>query len=224
VDARQDGLAVHEAAPDTLEAPDPGASAPQTTVPELVRERLEPLGQLAAAYIVCRAGDDLLLVDQHRAAERIIADELSGREVAVPRQMLVLPLTLELTDAERGVLEQWRPALAETGFEIEPFGTGAYLLRSVPAPLADRNPEEILRGVIEEIAQWGEADIAAWRERFTATLACHSAVKRGEHLSDQEMRRLIAALNEASAPGICPHGDPIIVRLSRDQLDKQFNR
>jgi DNA mismatch repair protein MutL len=252
VDERQEGLEVHGESPAAAEgvpaasadaglargladqatggsaattaAPGPGEALAEGVAEGLEGERMRALGQVAGSYIVCRAGEDLLLVDQHRAAERVIADELSGREASVSRQMLVLPLTLELTDAEQAAVEQWREPLAHMGFEMEPFGGSGYLVRSVPSMLVDRNPEQALRGLIEEMSEWDEAPADDLQERLIATVACHSAVKAGEHLSDGEVRELIAALEQSSAPGVCPHGDPIIVCVSRDQLDRQFKR
>jgi DNA mismatch repair protein MutL len=216
-DERDVGLEVHEG------EPEPDATA--TEDPAIaVGEALEALGQVAGAYIACRSGGDLLLVDQHRAAERIIADELASKDHAVARQMLMLPMTLELTDAEQAAVDEHREALGEAGFEIEPFGGSGYLVRSVPASLAERAPEEALRGIIEELAEWGKSDQGDARERLIATIACHGAIKSGEHLSEREMRHLIGQLNRSSTPAICPHGDPIIVSISRAELDRRFGR
>jgi len=216
-DERDVGLEVHEG------EPEPNATA--TEDPAIaVGEALEALGQVAGAYIACRSGGDLLLVDQHRAAERIIADELASKDHAVARQMLMLPMTLELTDAEQAAVDEHREALGEAGFEIEPFGGSGYLVRSVPASLAERAPEEALRGIIEELAEWGKSDQGDARERLIATIACHGAIKSGEHLSEREMRHLIGQLNRSSTPAICPHGDPIIVSISRAELDRRFGR
>ncbi len=214
VDERDVGLEVH--------AEDTEAATPDEAV--LSGEALQPLGQVAGAYIVCRSGGDLLLVDQHRAAERIIADELSGKDHRAARQMLVLPMTLELTDAERAAVEKHREALAETGFEIEPFGGGDWLVRSVPASLAERSPQEALAGIIEELTEWGSSDGGDARERLVATIACHGAIKSGEHLSDREMRDLIGRLNQSTTPAICPHGDPIIVSIPAAEMDRRFGR
>ncbi len=216
-DERDVGLEVHEG------EPEPDATA--TEDPAIaVGEALEALGQVAGAYIACRSGGDLLLVDQHRAAERIIAAELASKDHAVARQMLMLPMTLELTDAEQAAVDEHREALGEAGFEIEPFGGSGYLVRSVPASLAERAPEEALRGIIEELAEWGKSDQGDARERLIATIACHGAIKSGEHLSEREMRHLIGQLNRSSTPAICPHGDPIIVSISRAELDRRFGR
>ena len=215
-DERDVGLEVHE-----------GEPAPEATTDDpavAIGEAMEALGQVAGAYIACRSGGDLLLVDQHRAGERIIADELACKDHTVARQMLMLPMTLELTDAEQVAVDEHREALGEAGFEIEPFGGSGYLVRSVPASLAERAPEEALRGIIEELAEWGKSDQGDARERLIATIACHGAIKSGEHLSEREMRHLIRQLNRSSTPAICPHGDPTIVSISRAELDRRFGR
>lgn len=215
-DERDVGLEVHA-----------GEPAPEATTDDpavAIGEAMEALGQVAGAYIACRSGGDLLLVDQHRAAERIIADELASKDHTVARQMLMLPMTLELTDAEQTAVDEHREALGEAGFEIEPFGGSGYLVRSVPASLAERGPEEALRGIIEELAEWGKSDQGDARERLIATIACHGAIKSGEHLSEREMRHLIRQLDRSSTPAICPHGDPIIVSISRAELDRRFGR
>lgn len=218
-DERDVGLEVHADEPadqPNAEATPPGAIQPTRD--------LEPMGQVAGAYIVCRSGEDLLLVDQHRAAERVIADELAGRDRPGARQMLVLPLTLELTDAERAAVQQHREALARMGFELEPFGGGDWLLRSVPATLAERNPEEVLGGIIEDLTEWGSTDADDARERLIASIACHGAIKSGERLSEREIARLMARLSQSDTPAVCPHGDPIIVSIAGEELDRRFGR
>ncbi|MGC9319185.1 MAG: DNA mismatch repair endonuclease MutL [Armatimonadota bacterium] len=220
VDERDVGVEVHGDEPATEAVFQPAEDREGRLAPA---DRLEPLGQVAATYIACRAGEDLLLVDQHRAAERVIADRLSGQRGEVRRQMLVLPLTLELTDAERAVIEEHREALDELGFQVEPFGGGDYIVRSVPASLADGAVEEVLRGIVEELAEGGSAGAQA-REHLVATVACHAAVKAGQALTDREVHELIEALNASPTPAVCPHGDPIIVSVSREEIDRRFQR
>ena len=222
VDERDDGLGVHEDEPATAAVfqPREGEEADALT-PE---HRLEPLGQVAATYIACRAGQDLLLVDQHRAAERVIADRLCAGEGEVRRQMLVLPITLELTDAERAAVEEHREHLNELGFQVEPFGGNDFIVRAVPATLVGANVEQALGEIIEELLEWGPAERAQARERLVATVACHAAIKAGQALTDREVSDLIRALNASPTPAICPHGDPIIVSMSRSELDRRFGR
>ncbi len=220
VDERDDGIGVHEDASTAAASFKPRKEEDQFG-PE---DRLEPLGQFAATYILCRAGDDLLLVDQHRAAERVIADRLSGEHGPVPQQMLVLPLTLELTGAELAAVEEHREQLGELGFQVEPFGGSDYIVRAVPATLAESGAEQALRGIIAELAEWGAADEAEGRERLIATVACHAAIKRGQALTDREVHDLISALNASPTPAVCPHGDPVIVAVSREEIDRRFGR
>ena len=223
VDERDDGLEVHAAEPTTGVAFERGerTSGEGAFVPE---DRLEALGQVAATYIACRAGQDLLLVDQHRAAERVIADQLLSREGKVQRQMLVLPMTLELTGAELAAVEEHRARLDELGFQLEPFGGSNYICRSVPASLVEGNAEEALRAVIEELAEWGATDADDAREKLVATVACHAAIKSGQALTNREVHELIEALNASPTPAVCPHGDPIIITIERSDLDRRFRR
>ncbi|MGI5819727.1 MAG: DNA mismatch repair endonuclease MutL [Armatimonadota bacterium] len=223
VDERDDGLEVHADQPSTEAAFERGRQAqPQDAFG--LEDRLEALGQVAATYIACRAGHDLLLVDQHRAAERVIADEIARHEGQVQRQMLVLPMTLELTGAELAAVEEHRARLDELGFQLEPFGGSDYICRSVPASLVDGNAEEALRAIIEELAEWGRSDQGDAREKLVATVACHAAIKSGQALTDREVHELIEALNASPTPAICPHGDPIIITIGREELDRKFGR
>lgn len=216
VDERDDGLEVHE------EPPVAEFTRGETQEEFGLEDRLEPLGQVAATYIACRAGQDLLLVDQHRAAERVIADQIAGRERPVARQMLVLPMTLELSPAELAAVEEHRGELDALGFQIEPFGGANYIVRAIPASLVNGGAEEALRGVIEELTEWGSSERAQGKERLLATVACHAAIKRGQALTDREIHELIRALNASPTPAICPHGDPIIITMAREELDRRF--
>ncbi len=224
VDERDDGLGVHEGEPATAAVFTPRETDEADADALAPPHRLEPLGQVAATYIACRAGQDLLLVDQHRAAERVIADRLSAGEGEVRRQMLVLPITLELTDAERAAVEEHRAHLDELGFQVEPFGGNDFIVRAVPATLVGANVEQALGEIIEELLEWGPAERAQARERLLATVACHAAIKAGQALTDREISDLIRALNASPTPAVCPHGDPIIVSVSRSELDRRFGR
>lgn len=222
VDARDDGLGVHSDEPVTDAVSSTAAAAESDAL--VSDEVMTPLGQVAATYIVCRCGSDLLLVDQHRAAERVLADRLSGRTGPVRRQMLVLPLTLELTDAERAVIEEHRDTLDELGFTIEPFGGNDFIVRAVPATLVEANIAQVLSEMVEELMAGGAVQRAEGRDRIAATVACHAAVKAGQRLTDGEIADLIRALNASPTPAVCPHGDPIIVTVSRAELDRRFGR
>ncbi len=183
------------------------------------------LGQLSAKYILGQQGEDLLLVDQHRAAERVIFERLQSQPRRMARQLLVVPLTLELTAEQAAAVEQHQSLLEEAGFALAPFGGNSYVVRSVPAQLGQKNPEAVLDGLITDLAQWqASGDLDSQREQLLATVACHSAIKAGERLTPQEMTGLLADLLQTQAPAICPHGDPIIISITGAQLDRKFER
>jgi len=164
-------------------------------------------------------------LSNRRAAERVIFERLQAQRQRLARQLLVVPLTLELTAGQAAALQQHQGLLEEAGFEIEPFGGNSYVVQSVPAQLGQRDPQVALDGLISDLAQWGATgSLDSQREQLLATIACHSAVKAGEHLSQQEMRQLVADLMQTEAPAICPHGDPVIISISGADLDRKFER
>ncbi|MBI2846007.1 MAG: DNA mismatch repair endonuclease MutL [Chloroflexi bacterium] len=183
---------------------------------------LRVLGQLAATYIISEGPGGMYLVDQHAAHERILYERLlaEGQGQGINSQGLLEPLTMELTPAEAGAVEEHRTTLAQWGFEIEPFGGATYLLRAVPAVLTSRDPVKALHLVLDEAAQ----NSAKWEEAFVISLACHSAVRAGQTLGEQEMRDLLRQLEETESPRTCAHGRPTMIHMSAEQLEKEFRR
>ena len=125
-----------------------------------------------------------------------------------------LGLQLKFARIRRGVEQQ---ALARR------LGISPALLSFYESGKRTIPPARRLR-LYRELAEWGKSDQGDARERLIATIACHGAIKSGEHLSEREMRHLIRQLNRSATPAICPHGDPIIVSISRAELDRRFGR
>ncbi|HUV04227.1 MAG TPA: DNA mismatch repair endonuclease MutL [Armatimonadota bacterium] len=183
------------------------------------------LAQARNMYIVAQSPQGLLLIDQHVAHERILYDELTNMGTDVHAQRLMMPLTLELGRREAMVLESKLADLRSLGFDIEPFGKDTFVVRSVPALIAEKNYEQILRDTIEELTELTLAKrLMVQREAILVTTACKMAVKAGDHLSSEEMVRLVADLRHTSNPYLCPHGRPIVVCISNRELDKMFGR
>jgi DNA mismatch repair protein MutL len=221
IDERDEGLDVH--AKPVVELPRPAETPPDALPLDLGAQRVQVLGQVADRYLVATGPDGLLIIDQHRAAERVLMERLKPERVA--RQLLVVPETLELTPGEAAAARENLELLAELGFELEDFGGHSLLARSVPAAAADLQPMEILRAVIADLAEF-DAPTAAdrRRERARASLACHAATKKGQHMDLPEMQRLVDELLRSDSPAVCPHGDPIIVHLSLERLQREFQR
>ena len=188
---------------------------------EYAAEGLEPLGQFHNAYVVARSREGLLVVDQHAAHEQVLFERLAGTG---ERQPLNPPLRVELTAREAELLEPFLVQLAGLGFELEPFGGHAFLLRSIPALLADQEPRALLEALLDELPACRRLDHEAVRERLAMKAACTAAVKAGDVLTMEQMRTLLRDLEAAWSPATCPHGRPAFVLLTVEELERRFMR
>ena len=197
-------------------APIVAAQTPSATLPAL-----RVLGQLSASYIITEGPDGLYLIDQHAAHERILFEQIveqrSRHEVEV--QGLLEPATFEVSPQQEEILRSHCEDLAGFGFSIEPFGERTFLVRAIPALLSQKDWAEMVRELLDS----GEAK-GDWMERIAISVACHSAVKAGQVLANDEMRELVRQLEQVSVPHTCPHGRPTMMQLSLGQLRKEFGR
>jgi len=188
---------------------------------------LRVLGQVLDCYLVCASGGGLVLVDQHAAHERIRFEQLraqldAGRSAV---QHLLVPETLALGAHEVQALEETRDALARLGFEGEPFGDGVYLLRAVPATLADADCARMLRDLAAELAAGGASRaVHEAVDGLLARVACHSAIRAGRRLEITEAEALLAAMDGIDVAGWCPHGRPAFVEIDAGALERMFKR
>ena len=186
------------------------------------------LGQHRLTYIVASDGDELVLVDQHTAHERVRFERLlerAGRRL-VESQGLVVPVVVHLPPELRPVLDAHAEALAELGYDVEPFGAGATRLRAVPAVLGTSDPGPSLERVLRDLKEREDSEwaVATTRDRLAATLACHSSVRAGQPLAHDAMAAILRDLQLAAHPTLCPHGRPTIARVPRDELSRWFGR
>jgi len=184
---------------------------------------LRVLGQLDSTYIVAEGPDGLYLIDQHAAHERIVYEK-AGRQQEQRQtdvQGLLEPVPFEVSPRQDEVLRNGYRQLEEFGFSIEPFGDRTYLVRAIPAVLDGKDWPAMVRELLDTVIEGGRDN---WSEDITVTLACHSAVRAGQMLSDEEMRELIRQLEQAAMPCTCPHGRPTVIHLSSRQLAKEFRR
>ena len=185
---------------------------------------LRVVGQLASTYIIAEGPEGLYLIDQHAAHERILYERISTqwrkREIEV--QGLLQPISIELSPGEEQALEANREMLAQFGFAIEPFGDRSYLIRAVPALIGKADIVETLRMLLGNLAS--KDSHTPWEEKIIESLACHSAIRGGQQLSDEEMREVIGQLEQTRQPRTCPHGRPTMIHLSSRQLEKEFGR
>lgn len=183
-----------------------------------------PLAQIMNTYILAESRGNLLLIDQHAASERVVYESVlgslkTGKEVS---QRLLTPLVIGLTAAEARVLEEHRDTLENAGFVSDPFGKGAFALRSIPTVLGVAQGEAALRNILGDLAHMPSPKKLGleviWR------VACHTSIRAGEPLSNSRMRQLLADLMRTESPYTCEHGRPTMIVLSPTDLEKLFKR
>lgn len=185
---------------------------------------LRVLGQVANMFVIAEGPDGLYLIDQHAAHERILFEQLyAGYEArAVDQQLLLQPVAMTLSAREIETLASVREDLETIGFGLEPFGDGSALVRAVPAILKIRHVDRTIRLMLEEIASGGRG--TSRLESLAISAACHTSIRAGQPLSLLEMRELVTLLEQCSSPLACGHGRPTMLRMTADELERQFSR
>ncbi|MFP5213083.1 MAG: DNA mismatch repair endonuclease MutL [Acidobacteriota bacterium] len=192
--------------------------------PEGFFSRLRLIGQLANSYILLEDADGLILVDQHAAHERILFDRLTAEGQKEPVQRLLRPAVLNLAPREAVTLGGWIEQLREIGFEIESFGGESFVIHSIPAALGGHSPEEIVRDLLGLALEEENRPKSDFLASIAKTAACHAAVRAGERLAPEEIRRLLRDLDRTSVSATCPHGRPLWFRITNDEIAKSFHR
>lgn len=206
-------------------AGDGSGPAGAALTPQQALPALRVVGQVRLTYIVAESPDGMYLVDQHAAHERVLFDRIvqgtAQREVQA--QPLLEPAVVELTPAQAETLEGGRESLRAYGFEVEPFGEGnSYLLRAMPAMLTTQDPARSLRDVLDLAAF--EGLLKEREDILAASVACHSAIRAGQSLTEGEMRGLLEQLEVTDNPHTCPHGRPTLLHFSSYQMEREFGR
>ena len=183
--------------------------------------------QILGCYLVCSATDRLILIDQHAAHERIAFERLRHQlqADAVERQDLLIPQRIELSAGENLMLQQNLAVMERHGFSLEPFGPGSFAIMSVPALLPEGDYTQLVRQMVAELAEVDtSARLRQHLEDRLATMACHSVIRANRKLGMEEMDALVRDLDQVEFATQCPHGRPVLVELSRDQLERMFKR
>ena len=184
------------------------------------------IGQLFDTYWMVEYRDQLFIIDQHAAHEKILYEKTMRdlRERRHDTQMVSPPIILTLTVQEAMTLEEHKDYFANLGFEIEPFGGREYAVRGIPSNLLSVAKKELLMEILDGLGE----DSSSWTPETVydrvATMSCKAAVKGGHSLSFQEADRLIDQLLKLENPYACPHGRPTIISMSKYELEKKFKR
>jgi DNA mismatch repair protein MutL len=169
----------------------------------------------------------LFVIDQHAAHERILYETLRRRSDThqPPAQRLLVPETVELGYREAGILEGLLEGFVPLGLEIEPFGTNTFVVRAVPALLAGREIQPLIRDIVERLAaEGGGGGPESALDESIKLMACHGAIRARQALDEKQIRGLLAQLDACENPSHCPHGRPTWLKWGVRELEKAFNR
>jgi DNA mismatch repair protein MutL len=190
-----------------------------------------PLGaaraQVHDTYILAQTRDGIVLVDQHAAHERLVYERLKREREAsgVARQLLLIPVVVELDSGEVDRVLDNREALAELGLVVESFGPGAVAVSEVPALLKSGDIMRLVRDVADTLAENGSATSLERRlDHVLATMACHHSVRAGRRLTGEEMNALLREMEATPGSGQCNHGRPTYVELKLSDVERLFGR
>ncbi len=182
--------------------------------------------QLHNKYILSQIKTGLMIIDQHVAHERILYEKALKRfEANLPfSQQLLFPKTLELDPGTFEVLKEINPYLIKLGFELKFFSKNTVVIEGVPDDVKSGSEEKILIELIEEYTSNQREKKLEERDNIAKSYSCKTAIKAGDKLTDSEMRLLIDQLFATSMPYVCPHGRPIVVKISLNEFDRRFGR
>ena len=188
---------------------------------------LRVVGQIRQTYVVAEGNEGMYLVDQHAAHERVVYDRIrqDGEQRDRVAQPLLGPTPVELNLAQSATLQEYGDMLAGYGFQLEPFGGDAWLVRAIPATLTARgnpDPAAALVNLLDAVSV--EQVVMEREDALAATIACHGSVRAGDTLSTDEMDALLRQLETTDNPHHCPHGRPTVIHFTEYQLEREFGR
>jgi len=182
--------------------------------------------QLHNKYILSQIKSGLMIIDQHVAHERILYEKVLNRlEANMPfSQHLLFPLTIQFDAGNYEVLKELNPLLNRIGFQLKFLAKNNIIVEGVPEDIKSGSEEKILREFIEEYSFNQREKKLEQRDNIAKSYSCKAAIKAGDKLSEKEMHLLIDQLFATSMPYVCPHGRPIIVKISLEEFDRRFGR
>lgn len=194
---------------------------------ESLSNNIRPLGQLDESFIIATDNEGLLLIDQHVAHERVLFDKYRALESSrlAESQHLLIPETFDLTPAQAAIFDAIAPELESYGFELMRLSGRTVAIKATPADLPAGEARNMLAELLETVdAEKKGTARETLRDDIAASLACHAAIKVNMPLTTEKMRWLIDRLLKTSSPTTCPHGRPVILRLTTRDILKGFHR
>ncbi len=217
-------MSVQEAPKPTAAEPKEAIAEPDQTALPMAEESYRIVGEVLDTYIIIEQGEAVLFLDKHAAHERILFEKLKREHHTIMAQVLLAPISADLTAEEAGILLDNTALLTEYGYEIEDFGDGTVLIRQIPSDLDESQAAAALQELAGNLLEGRAKDPAALRDDLLHTIACKAAIKAGWHTEPAERASLVKQVMSRDDIKYCPHGRPVITTLTKKQLEKQFKR
>ena len=184
------------------------------------------IGQIFDTYIIIQMGEEIRLIDQHAAHERLKYEELLEqlRTKKAYSQGLAIPSVIKLSSVELAAFLQNTDFFSSLGFEAEDYGNGSVIIRSIPTSFIDAEISEIFVEILSQLADNKKEIITEKKERLLYQIACKAAIKANHKLSEQEQKELVKKVFALDAINTCPHGRPIVVAMTKKEIEKTFKR
>ena len=203
--------------------PEPQEEA-QTALDMPAAAEYRVVGEFLDTYFILVQVDAVLFLDKHAAHERILFEKLRASQEPVLSQVLLSPHAANLSREEAATVLEHRELLRDYGYEVDDFGDGTVLLRQIPADLPEDEAEAVLEAMAQELAEGHARDPKSLRDELLHTIACKAAIKGGWHTDPKERDALIREVMTRDDIRYCPHGRPVVLRLTKGQIEKQFKR
>ena len=210
-----------EKAADSVEMP---AAQQLALEPEPEIEPLRYVGEVFKTYIITQRGEEMCLIDKHAAHERLIYEELAKNYGNVPSQMLLMPVPVQLNAEEKNALLGNLDLLRDAGVELDDFGGNTVMIRAVPADVQADDVEELAIELAAKLAKGTKDALSEKTEWVLHSISCRAAMKAGDKTRPEGLLRLAEQIMAGKVPPFCPHGRPIVLKLTRKELEKQFGR
>lgn len=188
---------------------------------------LDIIGQFHNEYILCQAGEELVIIDQHAASERVAFQLLKDQRHAgsIEAQRLLFPETIEMTFSEVTTATKFAAQLSEIGFELEPFGGSTLMVSAVPRLVIEQNPLRLIRDILTELDSLStSAAFDDVLENLLSRIACHSVIRGSHPLEKRQIRELLKRMDQTDFAASCPHGRPVSHTITLAELQKIFKR
>ena len=182
------------------------------------------MGQVASCYILAKKGDDLYIIDQHAAHERVRYDKLCKSSESIPMQELLMPMYMDVSEEELTLAEEQRDALLDLGFQVDQGGPTSLRIDGHPVDIIESKVPEILQYVFSYMHDHQSPSAAQLRHEMLSYASCRGAIKAGHNLNLVQIDALLQDLFSTEKPYVCPHGRPTIIKFTPDELGKLFLR